>query len=117
MRDAADETRPLHHAKCVASAMLGRAARLAGLSDSHEERLMEFGDERFVDFSRNLASEDDEKSNAVGQLLTGLFSRHLYKRVFKIGLDARRVMNSSWSKDSFASGGETVVKWRKRSSR
>jgi hypothetical protein len=101
MRYALTERVLFHHAKCVASAMLGRAARLAGLSDSHEERLMEFGDERFVDFLRNLASEDDEKSNAVGQLLTGLFSRHLYKRVFKIGLDARRVHDQSRSKDSF----------------
>jgi HD superfamily phosphohydrolase len=101
MRYALTERVLFHHAKCVASAMLGRAARLAGLSDIHEERLMEFGDERFVDFLRNLASRDEEKSNAVGRLLTGLFSRHLYKRIFKVGPDARRVHDQSRSKDSF----------------
>ncbi len=80
MRYALTERVIFHHGKCVASAMLARAARLCRLSETRE--LTEMGDEVFLDYLEGLA-----KHSGIGgaiKLLHGLRSRRLYKRIFKI---------------------------------
>jgi hypothetical protein len=83
MRYALTERVFFHHAKCVASAMLARAAMLCKLEDKDE--LTTFGDERFLDYLGALGA----KNKGGEHLIDCLRSRRLYKRIFKIGREAR----------------------------
>ena len=116
MRYALTERVYFHHAKCVASAMLARAARLCELSDAHEPQLMKMGDEKFLDFLETLANElmnhdqQAEKDAGVGakRVLDCLRSRRLYQRVYKVA----RMKRAEW--DASRSPGDFCNKWRDR---
>jgi uncharacterized protein len=85
MRYALTERVVYHHAKCVASAMLARAARLRHLGES--DSLLDLGDESFL---RLLGSEegslggDSTEREAAARIVSHLLSRRLYKRIFKV---------------------------------
>ena len=85
MRYALTERVVYHHGKCVASAMLGRAARLRQLSDSDD--FLDFGDERFLRTLEDRDSPlggDTSAKEAAATIIGRLFSRRLYKRIFKV---------------------------------
>lgn len=97
IRYAITERVLFHHAKCVASSMLARAAKLCGLQDSDCEtdvggtggvgtgerrNLLHMGDEVFLDFLEDRAIKSGEPG--VLRLIQSLRSRRLYKRVFKV---------------------------------
>lgn len=102
MRYALTERVIFHHAKCTASAMLARAARLVGLKEGRE--LLRFGDEAFLDHLEKLATE--KKSSGATNLISGIRSRRLYQRVFKLGRKAR----DGW--DDGRMQGAFCEKWR-----
>lgn len=94
MRYALTERVLFHHAKCVASSMLARAARLANLREpSFEEakkdfpKLYQIGEESFYDYLQDLSATATHASDAEGVslLLDHLRTRRLYKRIYKIG--------------------------------
>lgn len=85
MRYALTERVVVHHAKAVASAMLARAARLAGLEFTDE--LLDMGDERFLIHLSQLAASNG--SEGAKRLVDGLTARRLHRRVFKVGVRAR----------------------------
>lgn len=104
MRYALTERVLFHHAKCAASAMLARAARLLQLSDGSNviERMM--GDESFLDHLEGLATQAD---NAGAQrLLSDLRSRQLHKRIFKVEAAGRDAWDKGRSPKAFCR------KWR-----
>jgi HD superfamily phosphohydrolase len=93
MRYALTERVIFHHAKCVASAMLARAARLCGLASEDEAQLIQIGDEGFFAHLQSRAAklEQTSKQDATGarRLLYCLEARRLYARIFKVGRQAR----------------------------
>lgn len=118
MRYALTERVLFHHAKCVASGMLARAARLCGLGGElenltfrstplTEERLLGMGDERFLEMLEELAPQR-EKQAAEGalNLVQSLKSRRLYQRVFKVGRESRETADKCFNKAKFTD------KWR-----
>lgn len=122
MRYALFERVTYHHAKCIASAMLARAARLCNLTDAttikeggRHRQLYEVGDERFLDFLESRTYETDlNEVDALGarRLLEGLRSRKLYKRIFKIERGSRE----SWDAQRRDAEGASPFcdLWRKR---
>ena len=102
MRYALTERVIFHHAKCVASAMLARAARLCGLE--YSSGLLAMGDERFLDYLEELA--DDKRAAGAKHLVQGLRSWRLYQRIFKVGKASR----DAW--DEARSSGAFCKKWR-----
>ncbi len=102
MRYALTERVIFHHAKCVASAMLARAARLCKLEYSPD--LLSMGDERFLDYLEKLA--DERQAAGARHLIHGLRSRRLYQRIFKVG----KVSRDAW--DEARSSGAFCKKWR-----
>ena len=83
----------LHHAKCVASAMLARAARLTQLSDADEPQLIHLGDEGFFNYLedkvKKIESASHEQGEGIKRLLYCLRARRLYQRIFKVGRQAQ----------------------------
>ncbi len=102
MRYALTERVIFHHAKCVASAMLARAARLCELKDSPD--LLEMGDELFLAHIHDRAV----KMNVIGaaELVDAIRSRHLFQRVYKVG----RTMRDAW--DEPREPGAFCERWR-----
>lgn len=102
MRYALTERVIFHHAKCVASGMLARAARLCELSDSPE--LLQMGDERFLSYlcdrAREMQAEGAEK------LVDAIRSRRLFQRIFRVG----RTIRDAW--DEAREPGTFCEKWR-----
>ena len=108
-----------HHAKCVASAMLARAARLCNLRDedchclqedkekekSIQRSLLRMGDEAFLDLLDNRASEPGKQDGL--RLIQQLRSRNLYKRIFKVSTRERDAKNDG-AGDTFSE------RWRDR---
>jgi HD superfamily phosphohydrolase len=108
-----------HHAKCVASAMLARAARLCNLRDedchclqedkkkekSMQRSLLRMGDEAFLDLLENRASEPGKQDGL--RLVQQLRSRNLYKRIFKVSTRERDAKNDG-AGDAFSE------RWRDR---
>jgi HD superfamily phosphohydrolase len=82
VRFALTEAVIYHHAKCEASAMLGKIASLCNLSESEE--LYNIGDEGFMDLLENKIGEIEkiskQKAESARQLLHSLESRRFYKR-------------------------------------
>jgi HD superfamily phosphohydrolase len=115
MRYALTERVIVHHAKCVASAMLARAARLCDLRDVDQPELMKMGDEGFLSYLEKKASglvQQEEPARGRGQgalkVLDSLRSRRLYQRLFKVS----RLKREEW--DSNRSSGDFCNKWRNR---
>ena len=102
MRYALTERVIFHHAKCTASAMLGRAARLCQLSDSPQ--LLQMGDEVFLAHLSDLST----KMNLPGceKLINGIRSRRLFQRIFKVG----PINRDAW--DEARGHGAFCNKWR-----
>lgn len=98
MRYALTERVIFHHAKCIASAMLARAARLCELSEKSE--LLKMGDEVFLEYLEALAKK---KSAGALRLLEGLRARRLYQRIFKVGRQSRDAWDESREPGAFAS--------------
>ena len=105
MRFCLTERVIMHHAKCVASAMLARAARLARVSDADEELLTTLGDEGFLRYlgEKSVVRDDQE---GLQRLLYCIRSRRLYQRVFKVGRQARDNWDASRRQNAFCE------KWR-----
>lgn len=107
MRYSLTERVIFHHAKCVASAMMGRAAYLCKLSAADEDMLLDIGDEGFFLFlsDKSTQFQNDETRRKDGEaterLLNGLRARRLHKRVFKIGSLARATWDASRSENDF----------------
>jgi HD superfamily phosphohydrolase len=116
IRYAITERVLFHHAKCVASAMLARAARLCNLTDADctclaeddslkdgtEKRcLIRMGDESFLEFLERRAIE--RKEPGALRLIRGLGSRQLYKRVFKISRKMKDAYDSEMPAVDFIS--------------
>jgi uncharacterized protein len=100
----------LHHAKCVASAMLARAARLAGLSDADEGALIQLGDEGFLTYletKAGTAAPDAAATEGARRLLDCVRARRLYQRIFKVGRQARVASDASRGDNAFC------TRWRK----
>ncbi len=102
MRYALTERVIFHHAKCVASAMLARAARLCGLSN--DPTLLEIGDEGFFQYLETLAVKG--QADGATRLLERLRARRLYKRIFKIVRGSRDEWDESKHQGAFCE------KWR-----
>jgi HD superfamily phosphohydrolase len=102
MRYALTERVIFHHAKCVARAMLARAARLCRLTDSPE--LLQMGDELFLshlfDTAATLHLPGCEK------IINSIRSRRLFQRIFKVG----RTNRDAW--DEAREPGAFCDKWR-----
>jgi HD associated region len=88
-----------HHAKCVASAMLARAARLCGFQDVTMVIERRMGDEAFLDYLESIASERD---NDALRLLHQLRSRRLHKRIFKVGYNSRQEWERNHQPEQFS---------------
>lgn len=96
VRHALTEVVIYHHAKCAASAMLGKIASLCNLAESKE--LYNLGDEAFMNLLENKInqmskSENKEyKKRAVGakRLFDSLKSRRLYKRFHIVPVSEQR---------------------------
>jgi hypothetical protein len=106
MRYALTERVIFHHAKAMASAMLGRAARLVDLSDG--PHLWTIGDEAFLDYlnERSSGFQDKQTGEGAKMLLDHLRSRRLYKRIFKVQRHAMEEWDrgrSSADRDRFCS--------------
>jgi HD superfamily phosphohydrolase len=74
-----------HHAKCSASAMLARAARLLDLEET--ENLYEIGDEIFLHNLLKTAEGDSispQNKDAARHLIERLNSRTFYKRIYRV---------------------------------
>ena len=89
-----------HHAKCAASAMLGKLATLCGITESEE--LYEIGDEGFMALlERKIAdlpeyTQDGRPLKGVAaNLLKKLDSRNLHKRIYRITERARKDYDST----------------------
>jgi hypothetical protein len=99
-----------HHAKCIASAMLARLARLTALSDADEPLLIQFGDEGFFNYLednvKKIESESHERGECIKRLLYCLRARRLYQRIFKVGRQARDNWDASRQVNAFC------TKWR-----
>ena len=109
MRYALTERVIFHHAKAVASAMLARAAGLVKITE--EDRLLDMGDELFLDYLDNRAKSLSPESDArgAGILLDHLRSRRLYKRIFKI----QRPAMENWNRTISRTDDDTFCKrWR-----
>lgn len=84
VRYALTEAVIYHHAKCAASAMLGKIASLCSLAES--KKLYDIGDEGFMNLLEeeieNMRgnSEYEERADSAKGLLDSLRSRKLYKR-------------------------------------
>ena len=106
MRYALTERVIFHHAKAIASAMLGRAARLSGLKFT--PLLLTMGDEAFLDYLEDLSGkcEDSKAGDGARMLLMHLRSRRLYKRLFKI----QRQAMEDWDRFNSRSNDETFSK-------
>ncbi len=117
MRYALTERVLFHHAKAIASAMLARAARLAGLTeDSREGRPLRAGDEGLLDLLEELAKakikkksadvEAREQGTGALRLLESLAKRRLYKRIYKVGHRQEDAWNAYRKPEAFSD------KWR-----
>ncbi len=105
MRYALTERVIFHHAKCVASAMLARAARLIRLTD--DPMLLRVGDESFLDYlEQRAASASTPEALGAAHILNCLRARRLYQRVFRI----TRTLRDSW--DESRTSGAFCKKWR-----
>lgn len=94
VRYALTEVVIYHHAKCAASAMLGKIAYLCKLTESAE--LYSIGDEGlFKKLEEKIKDLGEEDKDAVKKLLENLKSRRLYKRIYKVTVDVRK----SYDKD------------------
>jgi hypothetical protein len=102
MRYALTERVIFHHAKCVASAMLARGARLCKLKEGPE--LLKMGDEQFFEHLTQLARKPE--AECAQKLIEGLRSRRLYKRVFRVGPLSRDAWDETRDKGKFCE------KWR-----
>lgn len=90
MRYALTERVIFHHAKCVASAMLARAARLCNLREMSEAKLLQMGDERFLFSLETVARRrDTPEGDGAHHLLNCLGRRSIYQRIFKVGRESR----------------------------
>lgn len=78
-----------HHAKCAASAMLGKICRLCNLGATINEdiqvekskpQIYDIGDEGMIELIRKLIEKSPQKEVA-GNLLGNLLSRRFYKRI------------------------------------
>ena len=84
VRFALTEAVLYHHAKCAASAMLGKLAYLCNLTESEE--LYDIGDEGFMKLLErkidNMGNQDryEKKSQGAKKLMESLKSRRFYKR-------------------------------------
>lgn len=109
MRYALTERVIFHHAKAIASAMLARAARLAGLK--YNQCLLDMGDETFLGYLEGLASnvQEQEVGNAALMIFHNLRARNLYKRVFKV---ERQEMEEWNRKKSNGEHDTFCAKWR-----
>lgn len=85
MRYALTERVYMHHAKAVASATLARATRLLGVN--YSDVLLGMGDETFIAHLESIAK--DQAVHAATRLLASIRSRRLYKRIFRLGPEAR----------------------------
>ncbi len=92
VRYALTEQVTYHHAKCAASAMLGKVAQLCKLKESKE--LYCIGDEGFLkilkDKIEKLSSSDEESADSAKKILENLKSRRLFKRIYKVTLQERK---------------------------
>jgi hypothetical protein len=98
-----------HHAKAIASAMLARAARLVKLSD--EPRLLDMGDEIFLDHLQSKTQEHPTGAEGQGasMLLDHIRSRKLYKRIFKV----QRQAMEDWDRTKSRTDADTFcARWR-----
>jgi len=84
-----------HHAKCAASAILGRLASLCDITESDE--LYEIGDEGLMQLLRRKIAGLPERledgrplREAAVNLLNNLRARRLHKRVFRVTNDERK---------------------------
>lgn len=103
MRYALTERVIFHHAKCVASAMLARAVRLCEVKENAS--LLRMGDEAFLlSLEAKAKSLSSGKGVAALKLLDGLVCRRLYRRIFKIGREAREAWDHSRKSDAFCTG-------------
>ncbi len=102
MRYALTERVIFHHAKCVASGMLARAARLVGLKESSE--LLTMGDEQFLNHLEQLAESADV--GGARHILSNLRSRRLYQRIFRINREARESWDHAMGVNAFC------ARWR-----
>ena len=105
LRYAITERITFHHAKCVASAMLARAARLAGLTESAETlpELLSRGDEGFFTYLEELAQRRSEKERAGAfRVLEQLQSRRFFKRIFKINCETMEALSAGRGASSFS---------------
>lgn len=110
MRYALTERVIVHHAKAIASAMLARASRLAGLKE--DAALLDMGDEMFIAHLTALANNNKDKEAAEGSkmLIDHLRSRRLYKRIFKV----QRHAMEEWDRTKQRNDGDTFsMRWRK----
>ncbi|MFB0557103.1 MAG: HD domain-containing protein [Dehalococcoidia bacterium] len=89
-----------HHAKCAASAMLGKLSTLCGITESEE--LYKIGDEGFMALLEQKITSLPERTQdgrplreAATNLLTKLESRNLHKRVYRITETARKHYDST----------------------
>jgi len=85
-----------HHAKCAASAMLGKIASLCGLTEC--DRLYEIGDEGFIAFLSEMVEDMKKSKDKVGQrkaagaekLLANFRARRFYKRFHRIPVSMQK---------------------------
>ena len=96
VRYALTETVIYHHAKCAASAMLGKAAWLCNLKES--DALYSIGDEGLLRLLAETEQKDTEAKNAANRLLEGLKARRFHKRVFKVTMAARGPYDTAHTK-------------------
>ncbi len=102
MRYALTERVIFHHAKCVASAMLARAARLCDLQENDE--LLKMGDEVFLDHLESLVRGNNAtEAKGAGLVLGALRARRLYKRIFKVNAEQREIWDKSREEGEFCS--------------
>jgi uncharacterized protein len=123
MRYALTERVIYHHAKCTASAMLARAARLCGLTESPE--LTKMGDEVFLEHLESLANKKSSNVNSSSEakgalkLLSNLRSRRLYQRVYLIGYEQREAWDrnhrGAWDRQNHGPISLFCQKWRDNS--
>lgn len=89
VRYALTEVVIYHHAKCAASAILGKIAYLCDLQES-EKKLYSIGDEELLNIlEEKIEKLHGEDKDSAKNLLKNLKSRRLYKRIFKVTMAER----------------------------
>lgn len=89
VRYALTEVVIYHHAKCAASAMLGKIAYLCNLQET-DEKLYSIGDEGLLNMlEEKIKALAIEEKDVAKRLLENLKSRRLYKRIFKVSKTER----------------------------